>query len=533
MATRTPAVGSPIAARRDVVEYGARRGFVTLAVILAALLEIVDTTIVNVALPYVQVNLGASQEEGTFIVTGYVVANVIVIPLAPWLQRRFGRRQYFFASIAIFTFASLMCGFSRELWPLVFWRFIQGAGGGGLLSQAQAILRDTFPVDKQGAAQGIFAVGALFGPSIGPLLGGILVDHLSWPWIFFVNIPIGIVAGAVTLAFMRNPEDPKRLPLDGVGVALLAVGLGALQYVLDEGQQKDWFGDASITGSSAVSTVALVGFLVWELWIAKQPAVDLRVLRYRSVSAGSMLGFVLGVTLLGTLITLPQFVQGSLNFTATLAGQLLTLRALPIMLLTPLGARLATSGKIDPRYQIMGGFVCVAISNLLLARVTTSESPFGIFATSLVLSGVGLSQIFVPLSLIIFGSVAPPDIPKASAFFNLSRQLGGSLATAVLIALLERDRVVHQTALSAVENLSRPVVRGYVESGAGRIDPAARARLSGMVDGQSTVLAYADLSRLVGILTFGCAPLALLLRRPAARPAPKAMPSTQPLASPR
>ena len=509
---RTPPAKAP-AKRYDVVEHGRRRIFISIAVVLAAILEIVDTTIVNVALPYVQGNVGATQDEGTFIVTGYIIANVIVIPLSPWLQRRFGRRQYFAASIIIFTGASLMCGLSRSLWPLVFWRFVQGAGGGGLLSQAQAILRETFPKEQQGAAQGIFAVGALVGPSIGPFLGGVLVDNLSWPWIFFVNLPIGAVAATLTLLYMRNPEDPQALPLDTVGISLLAVGLAALQYVLDQGQEKDWFGDALIVRLTIVSAASLIAFVIWELVGTKSPAVDLRVLRYRSVSAGSALGFVLGITLLGTLITLPQFVQGSLGFTATLSGELLVMRALPVLLFTPLGAFLATKGGLDPRLQIGFGFVCIGISNFLLAGVTTSGSDFFAFAFSLILSGIGLSQVFVPLTLVVFGSVSGQDVPKASAFFNLSRQLGGSLATAVLIAVLDRSEVVHQTRLAADANLSRPVVRDFVQRD-GNISPAARGQIAGLIKGQSLVLAYADVSRLVAIVTLALSPLCLLLAKP-------------------
>ncbi len=499
--------------RYDVVERGPRRYLISAAVILAALLEIVDTTIVNVALPYIQGNVGASQDEGTFIVTGYIIANVIVIPLSPWLQRRFGRRQYFAASIIIFTAASLMCGLSRTLWPLVFWRFVQGAGGGGLLSQAQAILRETFPKEQQGAAQGLFAVGALVGPSIGPLLGGLLVDNYSWPWIFFVNLPIGIVAAILTILYMRNPEDPQALPLDSVGISLLAVGLAALQYVLDQGQEKDWFGDELIVRLSVLSAITLIAFVIWELFGTKQPAVDLRVLRYRSVSAGSALGFVLGITLLGTLITLPQFVEGSLGFTATLSGELLVLRAFPVLLFTPLGAFLASKVGVDPRLQIGFGFICIGISNFLLAGITTSGSDFVSFGFSLVLSGIGLSQVFVPLTLVVFGSVTPPDIPKASAFFNLSRQLGGSLASAILIAILDRSQIAHQTALAGETNLSQPAVRAFVER-AGTVSPGAVNQVFGLVSGQALVLAYADVSQLVAYVTLGLSPLCLLLAKP-------------------
>ena len=317
---------------------------------------------------------------------------------------------------------------------------------------------------------------------------------------------------------MRNPEQPQKLPLDTLGILLLAIGLGALQYVLDQGQEKDWFGDPLIRWLAIISGVLLTGFMIWELFLAASPAVDLRVLRFRSVAAGSALGFTLGITLLGTLITLPQFVQGSLHFTATLAGQLLVLRALPVMIFTPLGARLAASGKVDPRLQIGGGFILIGISNLLLTTITTPQTNFWGFAASLIMSGIGLSQVFVPLSLTIFANLSPRDIPKAAAFFNLSRQLGGSIATAVLLTLLVRFQVDHQSALAGNANLSRPVVSDYVQTSNGQVSRDQRISLEQSISGQALVQAYADVSLLVGILTLCLAPLALLLEKPKPKP---------------
>ena len=500
--------------RVDVIEYGMRRVAVTLAVILAALLEIIDTTIVNVALPNIQGNVGASQDEGTFIVTGYIVANVVVIPLSPWLQRRFGRKQYFFTSIAVFTFASLMCGLSHDLVALVLWRIVQGAGGGGLLSQAQSILRETFPANQQGAAQGIFAIGAIMGPTIGPLLGGLITDNLSWEWCFFVNLPIGIIAAALTFFFLRNPEKPQVLPVDGVGLIFLAVGLGSMQYVLDQGQEKDWFGDQTIVYLSVAAVVCIVAFLVWELFLAKSPIVDLRVFNYRTVSAGCVLAVALGITLLGTLVTLPQYAQGPLGFTSTLAGELLTLRAIPVLMFAPLAARLATGGKVDPRIQIAFGFTMIGISNLMIAGVTTAGSDFGTFSVALIIGGLGLSQVFVPLSIVVFGSVPPRDVPKASAMFNLCRQLGGSLATALLITLLDRSSAAHQTALAATITPDRQPVIAYLNSNGGTDSPQALASLTAVVVNQAQVLGYADTSRDAAYVTFLCLPAILLLRKP-------------------
>ncbi len=501
-------------ARVDVVEYGMRRVFVTLAVILAALLEIVDTTIVNVALPNIQGNVGASQDEGTFIVTGYIVANVVVIPLSPWLQLRFGRKQYFFTSIAVFTFASVMCGLSQDLATLVFWRIVQGAGGGGLLSQAQAILRETFPPNLQGAGQGIFAIGAIMGPTIGPFLGGVITDNASWQWCFFVNVPVGVLAAVLTLLFLRNPEKPKVLPVDGVGLTLLAVGLGSMQYVLDQGQEKDWFGNELILNLTILAIVSLVGFVVWSLFIAKSPIVDLRVFRYRTVSAGCVLGLALGITLLGTLVTLPQYAQGPLGFTATLSGELISLRALPVLLFAPLAARLATGGKIDPRWQIGIGFFFIGVSNLMIAHVTTPGSDFGTFAFGLIVGGLGLSQVFVPLSIVVFGSVKPQDVPKASAMFNLCRQLGGSLATALLITLLDRSSAAHQTNIASSITVARAPVTQYLDARGGTQSPSGLGSLYAIVENQAQVLGYADTSNDAAIVTFVLLPAVFLLRRP-------------------
>jgi len=499
--------------RISVIETGPRLAFVTIGVLLATLLELIDTTIVNVALPYIQGNIGASQEEGTFIVTGYVVANVIVIPLTPWLQRRFGRRQYYFASILIFTLASLMCGLSNSLETLVFWRVVQGLGGGGLISTSQAILRETFAPAQQAAAQAIFSVGVIIGPTVGPILGGILTDQLSWPWVFFVNIPLGIIAMFLVGRYLRNPEQPQRLTVDGVGVALLALGLGSLQYVLDQGQEKDWFGSDVIVLGTSLSLVTLLAFVLWELFGARSPIVDLRILKNRTVAAGSLLGACLGVSLLGTLVTLPQFVQQSLGFTATMAGQVILFRALTIMLLTMPAARLAASGKISLRLQLGIGFTMLAISNIWIASVTTTGSDFWTFFLPQAFSGIGLAQIFVPLSLAVFGSVEPRDVPKASAMFNLMRQLGGSIATAVLVTIVARESAIHQTDLAQNAGLSRPQVRAFVDVRGGPHSEIARSRLNEVLVAQSTTMAYADTARDVGYLTFCFVPLVLLLQK--------------------
>ncbi|HVA29077.1 MAG TPA: DHA2 family efflux MFS transporter permease subunit [Candidatus Baltobacteraceae bacterium] len=496
---------------QNVVEYGLRRTIVSIAVIAATLLEIVDTTIVNVALPNIQGNLGVPIDQGAWIITGYIVANVVVIPLTPWLAARFGRRQYFFASIVIFTIASLMCGLSGSFGSLVFWRIVQGLGGGGLISTSQAILRDTYTLKEQGKAQGIFAMGVIVGPALGPVLGGWITDNLTWRWAFFINIPIGIAAAVLIWNYLRNPSEPVKKKLDWIGLGFLALGLGSMQYVLDQGQTYDWLDDPNIRLFTFLAIAGLVSFVWWTLRSAI-PVVDLHVLRLRQVAAGSVLGAVLGVSLYGSILVLPQYLQTSLGFTATLSGLTILVRAIAVMVFTPLTAALAGRGVIDPRISTAIGFVLLGVSNWMLAGITTPQSQFGTFIVVLVISGIGLSQIFVPLSIAVIGGVPEKEVPATSAFFNLSRQVGGSIATAVLVTLLVRGITIHQTELAATQNLRSVGTAAYLQQNGSGV--ASLSNLGNLVARQAAVLSFADTSRATAIITFALAPLVLLLNRP-------------------
>jgi DHA2 family multidrug resistance protein len=505
-------------ARKSVVEYGFRRFVVVFAIILATLLEIVDTTIVNVALPNIQGGLGANLEQAAWISTGYIIANVVVIPITPWLSLRFGRRQYFFASIAIFTFASAMCGLANSIELLIFWRIVQGIGGGGLISTSQAILRETFPDNQQGSAAGIFAMGVVVGPTIGPTIGGFITDTYGWPMAFYVNVPLGILAMVLVARFLRDPVKPRRLPVDGIGLLLLAVGIGSLQFVLDQGQQKDWFDDQSIVTAAVLAVAGLIAFVLYELYGTKEPIVDLHILRYRSVWSGSLLGMCLGISLYGSVLLLPQFVQNLLGFTATLSGELMIMRAIFVMLFTPFVARLAGSGAVDARIFVASGFVMLGISNIMLAHVTTTDASFWTFFIPLALSGLGLAQLFVPLTVSVLSGVLPSEIPNASAFFNLSRQIGGSIAIAALVTLLARSDAAHRTDLAGAITQSRaPIAQMVQRSGS----PAKAARrLDRLIDAQSQTLAYADTASATALITLVLTPLVFLMRRPRPRRAP-------------
>jgi len=495
---------APSDERRDVTEHGLRRVLIVLGVMAAALMQTLDSTITNVALPTIQGNLGASQDEGTWIVTAYTIAAIVIIPLTPWLQNRFGRKNYFVASIAGFTLASVVCGASDNLDLLIAARVVQGAFGGGLLATAQAILRDTFPPEQLGTSQGIFALGAIMGPALGPPLGGILVDNYSWNWAFDINIVPGLFSGILLFALLKDPNLAHHGRVDFVGLALLACGLGSMQYVLTEGEQNYWFADPVISAMTAIMVVSLALFCYWELYRTDVPVVDLRVLRNRSVAAGSALGLALGAAIFGSTYTLPQFTQGSLGFTPTLSGMLFILRAVPIMIATPFVVRLGP--KIDPRVFLGSGFLLIAVGSWLQALVTTTETDFWSFALALILTGIGASLLFVPLSIAVLGATTPSEGPKAGAFVNLATQLGGSISVAGLAVLLDWRESFHSEVLGANATTARGVVAQFLQHG-------SQLQLAELVDGQAQVLSYADAAVAIAVISLACVPLVLFMRR--------------------
>jgi DHA2 family multidrug resistance protein len=488
---------------RDVTEYGLRRVLIVAAVMASALMQTLDSTITNVALPTIQGNLGASQDEATWVITAYTIAAIIVIPLTPWLQDRFGRKSYFVASIIGFTLASVACGSSTNLNALIFMRVIQGAFGGGLLATAQTILRDTFPPEQLGRSQGIFAIGAIMGPALGPTLGGILVDNWTWNWCFYINVFFGSFAAAVLFLLLRDPQGRRTSPIDIVGLALLALGLGSMQYVLTEGEQNYWFQDTTIVIMTFVCVVSLGAFVMNEVRFTKTPAVDLTILKNRSVSAGTIIAFAMGVTILGSTYAIPQFTQGPLGFTATLSGLLFLLRAVPILLATIPVVSLAA--RVDARIPLAAGFAILALANTMLAFAMTPQSSFWTLAPSQVLSGIGAALVFIPLSIAVLGATTRSEGPKATAFINLAVQLGGSISVALLDVLLAQREQFHSSILAANVVLSRPVIQQFVEA-----HPIAQ--LAQDVYLQSAVLSYADVTLAIAVVAAICVPLVFLMR---------------------
>ncbi len=507
-------MGPSMHASEDLVEYGLRRWLIVVGVMSATLLQVLDATIVNVALPTIQGNLGANFDQGAWIVTGYIIAAVIVIPLTPWLQQMFGRRQYYVAAIVGFTLTSALCGFAQSLDQLIFFRILQGLCGGGLISTGQAIMRDTFPAKEIGKSQALVSLGAIVGPSLGPTLGGILTDALSWNWIFYINIIPGIIAAILVASLLRNPEGRGKPSVDGLGLGLLATGLGSLQYVLDEGERNDWLNDPTIAFLSALSVGALAVFVWWELRV-KNPIVDLRILKNRTVAAGCLLAMTLAFSLFGGVILAPQFQQTFLNFTATLSGESILLRAAAIAAMTPVTLFLLMRAKWQPRVLLGVGFIIVAIANLMNAQIITTDSNFWTFAFVLILGGIGFGMLFVPLSVAVLNSVAGPDTQKATSLLSLCQQLGGSVSTAMLVTLLDRRSAQH------LDTLAGTITRNSIAA-TQFLAHAPAALLARIVAAQATTMAFADAFYFLGVLTLVLAPLSLLLRpaKPAAGAGP-------------
>lgn len=490
-----------------LVEYGTRRWLIVTGVMLATLLQVLDATIVNVALPTIQGNMGANFDEAAWVVTGYIIAAVIVIPLTPWLQQLMGRRNYYVAAIVGFTITSGLCGTATSLDQLVFYRVLQGLCGGGLIATGQAIMRDTFPPRQLGLSQALTSLGAIVGPSIGPTLGGILTDQLSWNWIFFVNIVPGVIAGALCASLLRDPPRQGRPSVDGIGLALMATGLGCLQYVLDEGERYGWFGNRNIAMTAALAAASLAAFAYWELNVVKHPIVDLRILlKNRTVAVGCMLGMLLAFSLFGGVILAPQFQQNLLGFTATLSGLSILSRALGIMVMTFVTLFLLNRLKARPQLLLAIGFIIVAAANLITANVLTTGSDFKTFLFPLILGGVGFGMLFVPLAVSVLSSVHGLETQKATSLLSLCQQLGGSISTAILVTLLDRRSAFHQDHLAASINLARPAVAQALAA------HAPLASIAGVVQQQAAAMAFADAFYMLGVVTLVLTPLVLLLR---------------------
>jgi DHA2 family multidrug resistance protein len=485
-------------------EQQGNKWLITITVMLGMIMAIIDATIVNVALPTIAGNLGATVDDAAWIATGYLLSAVIIMPLNGWLTAYFGRRNFYAACIAIFTIASFLCGTAHTIWQLVFYRIIQGIGGGALQPTAQALLFETFPVEERGGAMAIFGIGAMFGPAIGPLLGGWIVDNATWPIIFFINIPIGVVAFLMTLSFIRTPhylEKPKG-GLDLFSLFLLCAGLGSLQYVLERGQHDDWYSSPTIGILTLVSIICITWFLVKAL-TDRHPLVDLRAFRFREYAIGNVLYVILGFGLFGSTLIMPLFFQEIAGMTGFDVGWVLFPGAIATAISMPVAGALMK--RVDNRILIAIGMILTGLSSWMLGFLNQDTGYWNVFWPR-VLQGFGLGLLFVPISTVMLAPVPLREMASASGVSNLVRQIGGSFGIAILTTMLARETAV------AWSNLAGGVTSLHGQS---------VGTLTSLVAQQATIIAYNYDFRIVAVTFFILLPLVFFMRPPsAARGAP-------------
>jgi len=493
---------------------------IALTIMLPTLIEIVDTSVVNVALDHIRGSLSAGIDESTWTITSYLVSNAIIIPMTGWLSRFFGRKRYLIFSISLFTLSSLLCGISWSLQSLVVFRILQGIGGGALQPISQSILLETFPQKQHGMAMAIFGVGIMFGPIIGPLLGGWITDNWSWHWIFFINIPIGVVSILMVIFFITDPPYMKRMKtkIDYWGLALLAVGLGCLQIVLDKGQADDWFSSSFITWLTIVSVVSLVLFIINERF-AEHPIVNLRTFRNVSFSTGNIVMFFAFFNLFGSIVLLPIFLQTLMGYNATLAGMVLGPGGVATLIAMPIAGRLIT--KVNPRGLLAFGIIVAAYSTFLMSQFTLAAD-FNTIIWPRIVLGVGMGFLFIPLTTLTMAGIAKENMANASAIYNLLRNLGGSFGVAFVTTMVARGAQLHQNHL--VANLT-PFDRNYqiaMQStqealslqGAGTAAPtAAQATIYGQLLKQAAMLSFNDAFLMLSFFMILILPLILLMRK--------------------
>jgi len=506
----------------SLIEHGARRYIITITVVLCTLLELIDTTVVNVATNTLMGNLGATISEVSWVVAAYAIANVIVVPMSGWLSSLFGRKYYFAGSVAIFTFASLMCGLSGSIWTLVFWRFIQGIGGGALFATSQTILKEIYPPEKIGMAMAMFGMGVIVGPTIGPYLGGYLVYNYTWPIIFFINIPIGIIAIFLTLTYIRdNPFEKKTdAGVDYLGILLLIVGIGSLQLVLEQGERNDWFESQYIVWFTTLAVAGIVGFVIREL-TAKNPIVDLRVLAKGNVAIATIMNFILGFILFGSVFIYPIYMQRFLGFTAQLSGEMFIPGAMLSGMLMPVVGTLLSKGT-QPKFMIMGGFLITAIfvfwSSFIFTTNTGTEAMFW----PLMVRGLGMAFLFVPLSGLTLGGLNGKDVGQASGISNMVRQIGGSMSVAIIGVLNETLSAEHRANIlehvstdnTLVSERLNAMKAGLMSatSDAQHASQQALAFLDYNINKQAAILSYIDIFHYMTVFIVCAVPLVLFAK---------------------
>ena len=506
-----------------LVEYGARRVIITITAILCALLEIVDTTIVNVALNDMKGNLGATLSEVGWVITAYAIGNVIIVPMTSWLSQQFGRRNYFAASIIIFTIFSFLCGNATNIWELVFFRLMQGIGGGALLVTSQTIITESYPLAKRSMAQAIYGLGVIIGPTLGPPLGGYIVDNFSWPYIFYINIPIGIAATLMTLQFVRSPkfsEKRKAKDVDWLGIVLLAAFVGSLQFILEKGHEDDWFDSKVIIVCTAVAIIGFILFL-WRELTFRYPIVELRVLKNGNLRIGTIMSFILGFGLYGSTFIVPLYTQSVMGWTALESGALMIPAALTTAVMMPIIGRLLTRG-VKQQILVALGLLAFFIYSFWGYKIITPDTGKDAFFWMLIVRGAGLGLLFIPITSLALSTLKGQEIGQGASFTGMMRQLGGSFGIAAITTFISNQTSVHRAALVNHLDLNSFDVQQRIaglkamfQSKGFTPDVALKSAykvLDLSVLKQATVLSYMDVFLYLGILFLIFIPFVLLVK---------------------
>jgi MFS transporter, DHA2 family, multidrug resistance protein len=494
---------------------------IAISVMLATFMEVLDTTIVTVALPHIAGGLAASTDEATWVVTSYLVSNAIVLPSTAWFARRFGRKRFLLWCIVLFTISSFLCGIAGSLGFLIIARVVQGAGGGALQPISQAILLESFPPHQRGAGMAVFAIGVVVAPVVGPTLGGWITDTYSWRWLFYINIPVGIAAILMIQRFIEDPHyitNTRPGRIDVVGFGLLSIGLATLQVILDKGQEADWFGSLWIRWFALTSAVTLFAFVLWELQ-TPEPIVNLRILKNRNFAVGTILITLMGALIYSPLTLLPEFLQTLLDYPALDSGLAQSPRGLGALLMTPLVGYLTS--RVDARRLIALGFIISGFSVFLFGNIDLNVG-IGSIALPNFLQGVGMSMIFVPLSTISTGALPNEQIGSGTGIYNLMRNLGGSIGISVVTTILARRMQAHQNFLVAHVTPYDPTYQTYLNQVGNTFAPQSGPLQAGnqavgaayrAVVQQSTVLAYIDDFRWLALVSLACLVGIFLLKK--------------------
>jgi DHA2 family multidrug resistance protein len=498
---------------------------IALTVTLATFMEVLDTSIANVALPHIAGSVGASQDEATWVLTSYLVASAIILPISGWISNRIGRKRFYMTCVVMFTACSLLCGLAPTLPFLIVARILQGLGGGGLAPSEQAILADTFSIEKRGQAFALYGVAVVIAPAIGPTLGGWITDNYNWHWIFFINLPIGLISLYLSNRMVEDPPElvartKRRDPVDFVGLFSVGIGVGLLEFTLDKGQEKDWFGSGEIQTTALLAAVILIFFVFWE-WNHKDPIVDLKLLKNRNFGTAVFLQLILGMVLFGSTVLIPQYLQVLLGYTAQLAGEVLSPAGIVMMVMMAVAGR--TLGKSDPRLTVMLGYIAVAAGLYNLTRLDLNAS-FGTVTFWRGLQVIGLPFIFIPISTLNYVGVPREKSNQISSLSNFARNIGGSAGTALLTTYLARSAQVNQNSLGANITEGSYAMQNYIRTFANATNttmaaaqPRAMASAYNQMIRHANMLAYKNAFAVLAFVLLMLSPLVWIMRLPPKR----------------